>query len=78
MAKRRWTLVVVPHGSEPSRIVEISYNVLRAGAAAVGIVVLLVGLAGYAAFSHTTDLSRAARLQEENSSLARESFTAAW
>ena len=27
MAKRRWTVVFVPHGSEPSRIVEVSYGV---------------------------------------------------
>lgn len=72
MAKRRWTLVVVPHGSEPSRIVEVSYNVLRAAAAAVGAIVLLALLVGYATISHTTDLSRAARLQQENASLARE------
>ena len=32
MAKRRWTLVLVPHGSEPSRIVEVSYGVLRVAA----------------------------------------------
>src|SRR5918997_256365 len=51
MAKRRWTLVVVPHGSEPSRIVEVSYNVLRAVAAAVGGVVVLGLLAGYATIS---------------------------
>jgi murein DD-endopeptidase MepM/ murein hydrolase activator NlpD len=72
MAKRRWTLVVVPHGSEPSRIVEISYSVLRGAAAAVGALVVLALLAGYATISHTADLSRAARLQEENASLARE------
>src|SRR5918994_138949 len=72
MAKRRWTLVVVPHGSEPSRIVEVSYNVLRAVAAAVGGVVVLGLLAGYATIAHTTDLSRAARLQQENATLARE------
>src|SRR6476619_4725004 len=72
MAKRRWTLVLVPHGSEPSRIVEVSYNVLRFAAAAVGGIVVLALLAGYATISHTTDLSRAARLQEENASLARQ------
>jgi len=72
VAKRRWTLVLVPHGSEPSRIVEISYGVLRllAGAAA-GIVVLML-VAGYATISHTTDISHTARLQQENASLARE------
>jgi murein DD-endopeptidase MepM/ murein hydrolase activator NlpD len=72
MAKRRWTLVLVPHGSEPSRIVEISYGVLRLVAGAVGGIVVLALLAGYATISHTTDLSRAARLQQENASLARE------
>jgi murein DD-endopeptidase MepM/ murein hydrolase activator NlpD len=72
MAKRRWTLVLVPHGSEPSRIVEVSYNVLRAAGAAVGAIVLLALLVGYATISHTTDLSRTARLEQENASLARE------
>jgi murein DD-endopeptidase MepM/ murein hydrolase activator NlpD len=72
MSKRRWTLVVVPHGSEPSRIVEVSHTVLRVLAGVVGVVVVLAAIAGYATISHTTDLSRAARLQEENASLARE------
>jgi murein DD-endopeptidase MepM/ murein hydrolase activator NlpD len=72
MAKRRWTLVLVPHGSEPSRIVEVSYNVLRLAAAAAGCMVVLALLAGYATISHTTDLSHAARLQQENASLARQ------
>jgi biotin carboxyl carrier protein len=72
MVKRRWTLVLVPHGSEPSRIVEVSYNVLRLAAAAAGGVVILALLAGYATISHTTDLSHAARLQQENASLSRQ------
>jgi murein DD-endopeptidase MepM/ murein hydrolase activator NlpD len=72
VAKRRWTLVLVPHGSEPSRIVEVSYGVLRLLAGAVSGIVVLGLLAGYATVSHTTDLSRAARLQQENASLARE------
>jgi murein DD-endopeptidase MepM/ murein hydrolase activator NlpD len=72
MAKRRWTLVLVPHGSEPSRIVEVSYNVLRAAVVVVGGIIVLAVLAGYATISHTTDLSHAARLQQENASLARE------
>jgi murein DD-endopeptidase MepM/ murein hydrolase activator NlpD len=72
LAKRRWTLVLVPHGSEPSRIVEVSYGVLRMLAGAVGGMIVLALLAAYATISHTTDLSRAARLQDENASLARE------
>jgi murein DD-endopeptidase MepM/ murein hydrolase activator NlpD len=72
MAKRRWTLVFVPHGSEPSRIIEVSYNVLRGIAIAIGGLVVLGLLAGYATVTHTTDLSRAARLQQENASLERQ------
>jgi murein DD-endopeptidase MepM/ murein hydrolase activator NlpD len=72
MSKRRWTLVFVPHGSEPSRIIEVSNTVLRALAAAVGGVVVLALLVGYATFSHTTDLTRAARLEQENAKLARQ------
>ncbi|HEX6407206.1 MAG TPA: hypothetical protein VFZ90_08460, partial [Gemmatimonadales bacterium] len=69
MSKRRWTLVLVPHGSEPSRIVEVSYNLLRGVVAIVGILVLVGLLVGYLTLSHTTDLTRAARLQQENASL---------
>jgi murein DD-endopeptidase MepM/ murein hydrolase activator NlpD len=72
MAKSRWTLVLVPHGSEPSRIVEVSHSVLRVAASAAAGFLVLVLLAGYATVSHTTDLSRTARLQEENTSLSRE------
>jgi biotin carboxyl carrier protein len=72
MAKRRWTVVLVPHGSEPSRIVEVSYNLLRFAVAALGGFVVLASLAGYATISHTTDLSHAARLQQENATLARQ------
>jgi len=72
VAKRCWTLVLVPHGSEPSRIVEVSYGVLRMLAGVAGGMFVLALIAGYATISHTTDLSRAARLQQENASLARE------
>ena len=72
MAKRRWTLVLVPHGAEPSRIVEVSYGVLRVAASAAAGFLVLVLLAGYATVSHTTDFSRTARLQQENENLARE------
>jgi murein DD-endopeptidase MepM/ murein hydrolase activator NlpD len=72
MAKRRWTLVLVPHGSEPSRIIEVSHTVLRVGAAAILGILVLALVIGYATVSHTTDLTRAARLQQENASLARE------
>ena len=71
MAKRRWTVVLVPHNSEPSRIVEVSHSVLRVAASAAAGFLVLVLVAGYATLSHTTDLSRTARLQQENQTLSR-------
>src|SRR5215208_5652988 len=72
MSKRRWTLVLVPHGSEPSRIVEVSYNVVRGVAVVISGFVVLGLLVGYATITHTTDLSRSARLRQENATLERE------
>ncbi len=72
MRKRRWTVVFVPHGSEPSRIVEVSYGLIKLalGGVAVGVVAAL--LAGYATVARSADLSRAVHLQQENVRLARE------
>ena len=58
MAKRRWTVVLVPHTAEPSKVVEVSYGVLKSLAAAVGVVAVLALLLGYAAVSRTTDQQR--------------------
>src|SRR5689334_13391009 len=66
MAKRRWTVVLVPHTSEPSKIVEVSYGVLRSLAIGVGIVAVLALLLGYAAVSHTADQQRTVHLRQEN------------
>jgi murein DD-endopeptidase MepM/ murein hydrolase activator NlpD len=66
MAKRRWTVVLVPHTSEPSRIVEVSYGVLRSLAIGVGLVAILALLLGYAAVSRTADQQRTVRLRQEN------------
>lgn len=72
MAKRRWTVVLVPHGSEPSKVIEVSYRVIRA---AIGGLVLGVGAAlgvGYVTVSRTVDLSRSARLAQENARLQQQ------
>src|SRR6476661_739159 len=66
MAKRRWTVVLVPHTSEPSKIIEVSYGVLKSAGVAVGVVAILALLLGYAAVSHTADQQRTARLTQEN------------
>jgi murein DD-endopeptidase MepM/ murein hydrolase activator NlpD len=72
MAKRRWTVVFVPHGSEPSRILEVSYGMLKlaAGGVAVGLAVAL--LVGFMTVSRTADLSRTASMTQENARLVRE------
>lgn len=72
MAKRRWTIVFVPHGAEPSRVVELSCGAVKAVAAAAVLLVAGTLLVGYATISRRVDLSRTARLQEENARLARE------
>src|SRR4051812_35620910 len=72
MAKRRWTVVFVPHGSEPSKIIEVSYGLIKMaiGGTALGLAAAL--LVGYATMARTADLSRTAHLQDENSRLAQE------
>jgi murein DD-endopeptidase MepM/ murein hydrolase activator NlpD len=72
MAKRRWTVVLVPHGSEPSKIIEVSYGVLKTVAAGIAVAVVVALLVGYATISRTADLSQAVRLQRENSILSQE------
>ncbi|MBA3259895.1 MAG: peptidoglycan DD-metalloendopeptidase family protein [Gemmatimonadales bacterium] len=72
MAKRRWTVVFVPHGSEPSKIIEVSYRALKTAAGGAVLSAIAILLVGYATFSRSTDLSRTARLQQENAQLAQE------
>ncbi|MFL5516767.1 MAG: peptidoglycan DD-metalloendopeptidase family protein [Gemmatimonadales bacterium] len=72
MAKRRWTVVLVPHTAEPSKIVEVSYGVLRSLAVADGVVAMLALLLGYAAVSHTADQQHTARLRQENERLEQQ------
>src|SRR3954464_8093138 len=72
MAKRRWTVVLVPPTSEPSKIIEVSYGVLKSLAVAVCVVAILALLLGYAAVSRTADQQRTARLTQENGRLEQQ------
>ena len=72
MAKRRWTVVFVPHGSEPSRIIEVSYGLIKTAIGGVALGLAAALLVGYATMARTADLSRTAHLQDENSRLAQE------
>jgi murein DD-endopeptidase MepM/ murein hydrolase activator NlpD len=72
MAKRRWTVVFVPHDSEPSKIVEVSYRVIKA---AIGGAVLAAGAAlalGYVTLTRTVDMSQSAQLAHENARLEQQ------
>ena len=72
MAKRRWTVVLVPHDSEPSKIIEVSYRVVKA---AIGGTVLAGCMAlgvGYFTVSRTVDFSKSARLAQENARLEQQ------
>jgi murein DD-endopeptidase MepM/ murein hydrolase activator NlpD len=72
MAKRRWTVVFVPHGSEPSKIIEVSYGLIKTAIGGVALGLAAALLVGYATMARTADLSRTADLQDENSRLAQE------
>jgi murein DD-endopeptidase MepM/ murein hydrolase activator NlpD len=70
--RRRWTVVFVPHGSEPSKIVEVSYGVMKLAVGGAGLGLAIALLVGYATVSRTADLSRTARLQQQNTRLSQE------
>jgi len=72
MARRRWTVVLVPHDSEPSKVIEVSYRFVRVAAASAVMSLVVAVLVGYATVSRTADLSRTARLQQENAQLSQE------
>ena len=72
MAKRRWTVVFVPHDSEPSKVLEVSYRVVKT--VAVGAVLALVAAlgVGYVTVFRTVDLSKSAQLAQENARLEQQ------
>jgi murein DD-endopeptidase MepM/ murein hydrolase activator NlpD len=70
--RRRWTVVFVPHGSEPSKVVEVSYGLIKLAVGGVALGLAAALLVGYATLSRTVDLSRTTRMQQENTRLAQE------
>jgi hypothetical protein len=72
MAERRWTVLVVPHGSGASRAVEISQGVVKAFLGMGAVLVLGFGLLSVATLSRGVMVSAASRLAGENTRLADE------
>jgi murein DD-endopeptidase MepM/ murein hydrolase activator NlpD len=72
MSERKWTLVVVPPGSDASKVIEVSQRVLKTATGFGAVVGLLALLLGYGTVSRTVDLQHAAQLERENARLAEE------
>jgi murein DD-endopeptidase MepM/ murein hydrolase activator NlpD len=72
MAKPRWTILLVPRGAEPSKVVELSWGAVKLAAGAAIVLVVCAVLLGSAAVSRRVDLSRTVRLEDENVRLAHE------
>jgi len=72
MAQRRWTFVIVPHGSGSSRNLEVSASALKLAGAFLAAAVMVVLALGFATVTRSFDLARADRLEAENQALAAE------
>ena len=48
MAKRRWTVMLIPHGTERSQILEVTSSWLRLGAVGLAVILGIAVLTGYA------------------------------
>src|SRR2546422_8544083 len=71
-AERRWTVMVVPHGSGASRAVEVSQTVVKALAGIGSVVALTFLVLGVAAISRGVNITRSRALENENRLLADE------
>jgi murein DD-endopeptidase MepM/ murein hydrolase activator NlpD len=71
-AERRWTVMLVPHGSGSSRAVEVSQTFVKALVGIGSIVVLTFLVLGVAAISRGVNITRSRALENENRVLADE------
>ena len=70
--ERRWTVMLVPHGSGASRAVEVSHTVVQALMGLGGLTVLLIVVLGVAAIARGVNITRNRALERENHVLADE------
>src|SRR5467141_1227782 len=71
-AERRWTVMLVPHGSGSSRAVEVSQTVVKALVGIGSIVALLFLVLGGTALSRGVNVTKSRALERENQLLASE------
>src|SRR5256885_8159583 len=71
-AERRWTVMMVPHGSGSSRAVEVSQTVVKALVGIGSVVALLFLVLGGTALSRGVNVTRSRALERENQLLASE------
>ncbi len=70
--ERRWTVMLVPHGSGASRAVEVSQTVVKALVGIGSVVALVFLVLGGAAISRGVNITRSRALERENRLLADE------
>src|SRR5258708_32107998 len=70
--ERRWTVMVVPHGSGVSRAVELQQTVVKAVVGISSVLVVLVLVLGSAAIARGVNITRSRALEHENRLLADE------
>src|SRR5687768_10554432 len=71
-AERKWTVMLVPHGSGSSRAVEVSQTVVKALVGIGGVLALLFLVLGGTALSRGVNITKSRALERENQLLASE------
>jgi len=72
LANRRWTVMLVPHGSDGSRTLSVSGTVVKLVAGVATIVAASLLAATIGVVSHSVDLARSQRLERANQALSSE------
>jgi len=72
MSKRRWTVLLVSHGSTGTKSVSVSGTVVKLAAGVVTIVAACMLAAGIGVVSQSVDLLRSRKLERTNQALASE------
>lgn len=69
MAQRRWTVVVVPHGSGESKALQLSLRAVKILVGIAGTTAVVAAFLGFTIVSKSVDLTRLERLERRNQAL---------